>query len=137
MSPKYCTEKKCHLYATFNNGTKCVIHAKDKAKKGFNRRIPVKSSKREKEDREYMKLKKPFLETNRFCEVDVAKGEKKPRRSVDVHHKYGRSGSAYLDVNTWLSVSRDGHSWIENNPKEAVKLGLVASAEEKTLYYKS
>ena len=43
--------------------------------------------------------------------------------SAFIHHKKGR-GKYHNDVNTWLSVCRSCHNWIELNPIEAEELGL-------------
>ena len=41
------------------------------------------------------------------------------KKAVDIHHKRGRHGKNYLDVKTWMAVSRSGHQWIHENDAEA------------------
>tara|TARA_R110000868_G_scaffold93805_2_gene259384 strand:+ start:5583 stop:5972 length:390 start_codon:yes stop_codon:yes gene_type:complete len=45
--------------------------------------------------------------------------------SDDVHHKAGRTGTNYLDEQTWLAVSRQEHEWIHAHPSEARKRGWL------------
>jgi hypothetical protein len=77
------------------------------------RKTPLRriSKKRQKDLAEYNKLKKAFLEANPYCQVCEAEGWSK-RRSEDVHHKAGRSGSNYLDTDTWMAVCRKSHDLI-------------------------
>ena len=51
-------------------------------------------------------------------------------RSVDVHHMK-RRGKYFLDMATWMAVSRQSHDWIHANPKEATELGwLIPRSQE-------
>ena len=70
------------------------------------------SKKRAKEVKEYMRLRQKFLEDFPICEVCTKK------KSVDVHHKDKR-GKNYLAVDTWLSVCRECHRVIHENPSWA------------------
>jgi hypothetical protein len=49
------------------------------------------------------------------------------RRATDVHHTRGRLGALLVDKKWWLPVSRAGHNWIHNNPKEATERGFLFS----------
>lgn len=42
----------------------------------------------------------------------------------DIHHKRGRDGLLLFDIRNWLSVCRQCHNWIRDNPEAARKLGL-------------
>ena len=82
--------------------------------------IKRNNKKRAKENAEYLKLVKKFLFENTVC---VVTGE----RATEVHHAKGRIGKLLLDVSKWLPVSAVGHKWIHDNPKEAMKRGLILS----------
>jgi hypothetical protein len=71
----------------------------------------------------YSELRKAFLFIKPNCEAKLVGCSGK---SSDVHHKKGR-GDNYLKVGTWLSVCRECHKWIEENPLEAKELGLSVS----------
>ena len=107
---KYCS-RKC-----FNDNLKPNLKLKD-----FK---PIKkvSDKRKIEMLKYSVLRTEFLgkPENQKCPITG-----KP--TTDIHHTYCGKDRAkyYLDVSTWLAVSRDGHNWIHNNPKEARELGFL------------
>lgn len=87
-----------------------------KKKKG---QIPRISAKRREENKEYKTLREVFL-NGKICPVTG-------QRATEVHHTYSGKDRAthFLDVKTWLAVSRDGHNWIHNFPKEARELGYL------------
>lgn len=80
--------------------------------------IAKKSAKRTEEEKIYIKKSKLFLEARMLCEVKGCK-----RRSEDVHHKAGRTGSLYLDESKWLAVCRAHHAYIEVHPTWAKENG--------------
>ena len=82
--------------------------------------INKKSERRTKEEREYSKLRKEFLETKMICEVEGCSNQ-----SCDVHHKKHRSGSLYLDVTYFMAVCRDCHTYIHENPDESYEKGYL------------
>jgi hypothetical protein len=49
-----------------------------------------------------------------------------PAYSCDVHHVKGRTGTNYLDMHTWMAVSRKGHMWIHNHPKKSREMGWLS-----------
>lgn len=79
------------------------------------------SEKRRRESRVYTKLRKQFLEENPICELEYCF---KP--SVDLHHRHGRTGTNYLDTETWSALCRDHHDNVHAHPNEARKAGLLA-----------
>ena len=81
------------------------------------------SSKRLKETKEYTKLRKIYLNKHPMCEAAVNNCSLK---ATEIHHVKGR-GTNYLFCDSWLSVCRNCHDWIENNPKEATELGFRES----------
>ncbi len=82
------------------------------------------SAKRRVEMDEYSKKRLAFLALHITCQAKLVgcKGS-----STDVHHKAGRVGDNYLNMNKWLAVCRSCHSWIETNPEEAKELGYSES----------
>ncbi len=66
------------------------------------------------------KLKFFMIPKNKICPITG-------KEAVEVHHKWsGKDRNKYfLDTSTWLGVSRSGHLWIHNNPKEARELGYL------------
>ena len=84
---------------------------------------PVSKKKRVEIDK-YSQLREVFLVAKPRCEAKLVNCT---GISTDVHHKAGRVGENYLKVGTWLSVCRNCHSWIEQNPLEAKQLGFSES----------
>lgn len=64
------------------------------------------------------------LPENRYCIVAEAIGAKRTL-ATDVHHQRGKVGPLYLDERFWLPVSRAGHRWIHDHPRESRALGLI------------
>jgi hypothetical protein len=79
-------------------------------------RIPRRSKKRAAQERKYLKMRKIFLEGKR-CAVFPH------LPATEVHHVRGRIGVRLLDENYWLAVSREGHVFIEENPRVAYEKG--------------
>jgi hypothetical protein len=90
------------------------------------KRKPIKrvSKKRGREERKYSVLRKQFLETNPECQakLKMCRGE-----ATDIHHVRGRVGEDFLNTDSWLSVCRPCHLWIESHPVAARELGLSES----------
>lgn len=66
----------------------------------------------------YSELRKKYLEDYPNCMIYPH------LMSNDIHHKKFR-GKYLNDVSTWMAVSREAHSWIHNNPKEARDKGYL------------
>lgn len=104
---------------TFNASTFKPDLKPEKKEKKKPKRIAPMSEKRKKENKEYLILREEFLK-GKVCPITKQK-------AVDVHHTYsGKDRNKYfLDVSTWIAVSRKGHSWIHDFPKEARALGYL------------
>lgn len=91
----------------------------EKVEKKKPKRIPFESKKRKDKNEIYRILKEPFLK-DKICPITK-------KRATEVHHTYsGKDRDTYfLAVETWLAVSRKGHDWIHDNPKEARRLGYL------------
>jgi hypothetical protein len=86
--------------------------------------IPLVSSKRKKQDQEYLKLRERFLTERTLCEVKVAGCM---MHATDVHHTYAGANRAiyYLIQSTWLASCRNCHNWIHLHSKEARELNYL------------
>jgi len=73
---------------------------------------------------EYSKKRLAFLAVHTSCQAKLVSCT---GVATDVHHKAGRTGDNYLNMNTWLAVCRPCHSWIEINPEKAKELGFSQS----------
>jgi hypothetical protein len=66
---------------------------------------------------------------HQFCWVCIAlmqAGEDVDQlMATQCHHKFGRRGNLLLWEKGWIPVSQFGHEWVHNNPKAAIKLGLL------------
>lgn len=82
------------------------------------------SKRRERDEREYAKLRARFLEQNAFCAVYPSE------RATQVHHRFGRYGGYYLDTSTWLAVSAKGHEFIHANPAIAREKGWLVYGKD-------
>ena len=84
--------------------------------------IPKVSKKQKELNKIYQSLKIDFflLPENQICPVT-----KEP--ATEVHHKHCGSNRQkyFLDTPTWLGVSRKGHDWIHNHPKQAREKGWL------------
>jgi hypothetical protein len=130
MKPK--TEKQCKCGTAFKvyktTDKYCSYDCQKKYGKPANLqlkplyKIPQKSKKRIIEDAKYSVFRIEFLgkPENKICPIT-----QKP--TTEVHHKYSGKDRAkyFLDVSTWLAVSREGHNWIHDNPKQARELGYL------------
>lgn len=93
--------------------------------------------------REYSKLRAKFLAEHPFCQIAVElsglaesvviqregrhcdwtapRGQRvrDVPRSVEIHHRAGRTGEKLNDVSKWLAVCRGNHDWCHQFPSEA------------------
>lgn len=97
----------------------CWYRSKDNKKPLQRKPINKKSKKMQVADAAYTILRRKFMEEKPMCEASLPNCNKS---STDVHHMKGR-GIHHLEVSTWLSVCRQCHAWIEENPKKAIELG--------------
>ena len=126
---KVCADKNCNKeFRQFNSLQKfCSSVCMNKNKKPDLKlkslyKIPKVSDKRKIENAKYSVLRIEFLgkKENQICPIT-----KYP--AIEIHHTYCGKDRAkyYLDTTTWIAVSRDGHNWIHDNPKEARELGYL------------
>lgn len=87
---------------------------------------PVSSRKR-------VEVERYRLEARKFIADARAGGIRCPltgEMPVEVHHIRGRIGKLLRDQRYWVAMSSSGHRWIHDNPKEAMKMGLLAGRGE-------
>lgn len=65
------------------------------------------------------------VEENEFCLACHLRELPRLNRTEDIHHAKGRVGLLLFDVRYFKPVCRSCHTWLENNPNEAIKLGLT------------
>lgn len=123
---KICADKDCNNeFKQYNSLSKyCSSSCMNKNKKVNLKlkplyKIPQVSDKRKVLNAKYSVLRIEFLgkKENQICPIT-----KYP--ATEIHHTYcGKDRAKYfLDTKTWIAVSRDGHNWIHDNPKEAREL---------------
>jgi hypothetical protein len=126
---KVCADKNCsNEFKQYNSlqkycGSVCMNkNRKPDLKLKSLYKIPKVSDKRKVENAKYLVLRIEFLgkKENNICPIT-----KYP--ATEIHHTYCGKDRAkyYLDTTTWIAVSRDGHNWIHDNPKEARELGYL------------
>jgi len=118
-----CAAEDCKVIFKKRNGTDkyCSFPCKIKnVKPDLKLKKPIArvSNKRASEEKIYAKLRREFLEReeNKICPIT---GE----ITTEVHHMEGRTGKRYLDTNTWLALSHEGHKKVELNPVWAKEKG--------------
>lgn len=121
-SLRKCGNTECsNTFQQFNSLNKfCSFACKKKCGKA---KPPNKmSAKRKVESKLYSELRAEFLKLpqNQICPITG-------HPTTDVHHTYSGKDRAkhFLDVDTWIAVSRDGHNWIHDNPLQSRELGYL------------
>lgn len=111
----YCSFPECSnlperngICASHNIAARKAERKAGKEKKIY--KIPAKSKKKAKEDREYTVLKKGFLSEYPICNVTVLGICNNP--AVDIHHS-SLSSLNYLNMETWIGCCRNCHTYIE------------------------
>jgi len=102
MKPRKCTIEGCNGYV-FSKG-KCKYHTAVEALKNPSKRLQI-----------YYELRDAYLKKNKLCEVCFK------REATEIHHKAGRMGQNLYKY--FLSVDRECHSMVEDNPAWAIENG--------------
>lgn len=102
----YCAE---HRYVVLKQNKKKIV------------KIKQVSDKRAVQLKEYSKLRKEFLKEHPMCEIYPDK------KAVEVHHTYPGANRIkyFLEEDSWMAVSREGHNWIHENVKQSKVLGYL------------
>ena len=91
------------------------------------------SKKRAKQNREYSVKRKLFLQAHPYCQWWLEMRSLPESRALefgcppsnDIHHRAGRIGKLLIEERYWMAVSRAGHLWIHQHPKESESLGFI------------
>ncbi len=75
--------------------------------------IPKKSERRIDQEKIYLAERKLHLLINPTCQ---AQRPGCTTKGTDVHHMKGRTGSLYTNREYFLTLCRNCHTWVENNP---------------------
>lgn len=78
------------------------------------------SKKRARENREYLRLKRDYLEANMDCFIPFCS-----EMATDIHHMRGRVGTLLTDTQYFRSVCRLHHDKIHQNPEWAREQGYM------------
>lgn len=76
------------------------------------------SRQREKQNREYSKLRKAFLEEHPTCRVCEESGYV-AQAATEIHHADGRENELLNKTESWIPICRDHHYWVHDNPAKA------------------
>jgi hypothetical protein len=108
-------------YGLGTSGCKCFYS-------WFESPEPIKkvSQKRNLENKEYLKVRKVFLQSLMFCQVNSCK-----KLPTEVHHKKGRIGKLLTDTRYFLGVCRECHNKIELEPLWAKENGYSLNRLDK------
>jgi hypothetical protein len=88
-------------------------------------RIRSVSVRRQRENREYTKLRREFLESRPRCEFPNGCGE----RADTVQHLRGRRGARLNNVDYWAASCLAHNLWAEENTGEALAIGWLIRIE--------
>jgi hypothetical protein len=112
---------KGNRYCKYCWSSHCVTDKQSKPTK-LSKPIAHRSTKRAKQEREYLKIRRSLLLSSPACQAhlpNICTGQ-----ATDVHHMKGRIGPLLTDPEHFLLVCRSCHQWIELHPKEAKELGF-------------
>ena len=87
--------------------------------------IPKRSPKKIKLDYNYSKVRMNFLSQHPLCQAKIY--GLCTNTATEIHHKKGREGELLINPEFFLSVCRQCHEWIENNPNLSKDLGFSIS----------
>ncbi len=97
-----------------------------KPKKPLKRTRVARVSKRRRRDGAvYSARRKEFLEANPICQVVIPGTDICEMRAKEVHHRAGRTGTNYLNENTWMAICPACHRWVHEHPGQARLLGFM------------
>ncbi len=85
-------------------------------------RISAVSKKKQKDDKEYLRLRAIHLLEHRGCQIEWDDGC--TRAATQIHHRK-RRGKHYLNTKEFLSSCAHCHSMVEDNGKEAERRGFL------------
>ena len=110
------TDKYCSIVCQLLNSSNTIYKLKKKPRKS----IKGLSDKELQRLKYYRFIREEFMiqPENKICPVTGL-------QTTEIHHKAGRIGDKLFDDSLFLAVSRKGHSWIHEHPKEAREKGWL------------
>jgi hypothetical protein len=103
------------------NGT-FVPKQKKPIKVNPNYKIPARSKRRAKQEREYLTITRPeLIKKHPICQAKI---KCKGALSTECHHVEGRIEELLNDKSKILCLCHECHQWAELNPNEAKALGI-------------
>ena len=84
----------------------------EKVEKKKAKPIAKHSKKREVQNKEYLTLRKVYLENNQYCTVKLIGCNK---LATEIHHAKKRSGYRLTDVLNFVAICRSCHTKVEND----------------------
>jgi hypothetical protein len=101
--------------------------------------LRAKSAKRERQDREFAKIRVFVMERDGGCQLarrsahsiwQAGDWRHRCEGPLDPHHvvPVARDVTLRLDMNNLVVLCRSAHSWVHAHPAEATELGLLKSA---------
>ena len=122
FTPRYFLQKFCEGFGCKIEEQKYQEEKRSAVTVKTVKPIAKFSDKRKVENLKYLAQRIVYLgkKENKICPIT-----KWP--ATEIHHTYCGKDRAqyYLDESTWIAVSRDGHNWIHDNPKEAREQGFL------------
>ena len=125
FEPKLFLQKHCNNDICKDKWRKLVLEEKKQLDNNFiSKYRPIKkvSDKKALQDIIYKSERIKFLSLpeNKICPITK-------KRTTEIHHTYCGKDRAkyYLETSTWLAVSREGHNYIHDNPKESREKGYL------------
>lgn len=112
----------------------CATKIKIEAETGLNLTVKIKrtkqiapvSEKMQTNLAKYRRLRDRYFKENPVCEFPGCESKK-----ITLHHRRGRIGAFLTDKRHFCSLCVKHHTWVNENPDEALKMNLVGSRLEK------
>ena len=87
------------------------------------KRLRPRSQKRQKQEKEYSKRRKIFLENNPVCQIAIS--GICTYHSTEIHHTNDRYGDKLNDETFWKATCRFCHQWVHLHSRESRELGFL------------
>jgi len=112
----------CKLYSCTD--TNPCHYCQRQAERAKKKPIKPRSDKRAKQETEYNKKRKDYLNKYSVCQAGLVGCTKV---ATTIHHIEGRIGALLTDTDNFIALCMNCHVFVENHPKEAKELKLSKS----------
>jgi len=116
-SPALC--KNCAMKYNYQNKEKVSENGLNKAIEVKKYVIPKVSKNRQEALKIYRRKRDKYFKDNPICEFPECTS-----KNITLHHAKGRIGAFLTDKRYFKSLCAKHHRYVEENPTEAIKLGL-------------